>query len=247
MGQALLAGLIGSVAPANAIHVVEPFPDARERIRVDYPGVNVGETAIPEIPAILAVKPHLAVEVAAGLPPIPRLLSVAAGITTRALEAVTEAAVVRCMPNTPALLGQGAAGVAIGKSATQADLEWALEILSSAGVAVAVSEEQLDAVTGLSGSGPAYVFRMAEAMTAAGTAAGLSPEVAKALAYQTIAGAGAMLAIPGADAADLRTNVTTPNGTTAAGLAVMDERNIDQIMADVVAKAAQRSRELGAP
>ena len=109
-----------------------------------------------------------------------------------------------------------------------------------------MTETQLDAVTGLSGSGPAYIFRIAEAMTAAGIAAGLSPEVAQALSYQTIAGAGAMLAEPGADAALLRANVTTPNGTTAAGLAVLDERGIGDIFADAVAAATDRSRQLGA-
>ena len=229
MGQALLAGLIDNVAPAAEITAVEPSGTIRQQIARDYPGVNVTTEAFPNVPTILAVKPHLAIEVAAALPPIPRLLSIAAGITTQALEAVTDAAVVRCMPNTPALLGKGAAGVAIGGSAGKADLDWGLRILGAAGDAVAVTEHQIDAVTGLSGSGPAYIFRIAEAMTAAG-----------------IAVAGAMLADPGADAALLRANVTTPNGTTAAGLEVMDERGIVDIFADAVAAATERSRQLGA-
>lgn len=246
MGQALLAGLIDNVAPAAEITAVEPSGTIRQQIARDYPGVNVTTEAFPNVPTILAVKPHLAIEVAAALPPIPRLLSIAAGITTQALEAVTDAAVVRCMPNTPALLGKGAAGVAIGGSAGKADLDWGLRILGAAGHAVAVTEHQIDAVTGLSGSGPAYIFRIAEAMTAAGIAVGLTPEVSRALSYQTIAGAGAMLAEPGADAALLRANVTTPNGTTAAGLEVMDERGIVDIFADAVAAATERSRQLGA-
>ncbi len=246
MGQALLAGLINNVAPAAEITAVEPSAEIRRQITRDYPGVSVATEALPNVPTILAVKPHLAMEIVAALPPIPRLLSVAAGITTTALQTVTDAAVVRCMPNTPALLGKGAAGVAIGSSAGQADLDWGLRILAAAGQAVAVTENQIDAVTGLSGSGPAYIFRIAEAMTAAGIAVGLTAEVAQALSYQTIAGAGAMLAEPGADAALLRANVTTPNGTTAAGLAVLDERGIGDIFADAVAAATDRSRQLGA-
>ncbi|NNF56516.1 MAG: pyrroline-5-carboxylate reductase [Acidimicrobiales bacterium] len=246
MGQALLAGLINDVAPAAEITAVDPSDEIRQQIARDYPGVSVATEALPNVPTILAVKPHLAVEIAAALPPVPRLLSVAAGITTGALEKVTNAAVVRCMPNTPALLGKGAAGVAIGGSAGQDDLNWGLRILAAAGHSVAVTEDQIDAVTGLSGSGPAYIFRIAEAMTSAGIAVGLTPDVARGLSYQTIAGAGAMLAEPGADAAQLRANVTTPNGTTAAGLAVLDECGIEEILADVVAAATERSRQLGA-
>ena len=246
MGQALLAGLVNNVASATEITVVESSAEARHQIARDYPGVSVVTAALPDVPTILAVKPHLAVEIAASLPPIPQLLSVAAGITTAALETVTDAAVVRGMPNTPALLGKGAAGVAIGSSAGQDDLLWGLRILGAAGQAVAVTEDQIDAVTGLSGSGPAYIFRIAEAMTNAGVAVGLPPAVAQALTYQTIAGAGAMLAEPGASAAVLRANVTTPNGTTAAGLAVLDEGGIEDIFANAVAAATQRSRQLGA-
>ena len=245
MGQALLGGLVGSFAPAEELVVVEPSAAVRAAVSDAHPGVNVSDRPAPSIPTVLAVKPHLAVAVTAELPEIPRLLSVCAGITTAALEAVTSAAVVRCMPNTPALVGLGASGVAVGASGGDDDLHWGLEILSSVGVAHAVSEAQLDAVTGLSGSGPAYVFLVAEAMTDAGVAAGLQRPIARSLAYQTIAGAGTMLLADGAEAAELRANVTTPAGTTAAGLGVLEENGLRAAFHNAIATATARSRELG--
>ena len=246
MGQALLGGLIDTFAPASELGVVEPNHEARAAVARAFDGVIVSESATEGVPTVLAVKPYLAVEVAAALPPVPQLLSVCAGITTKAFEAVTDAAVVRCMPNTPALVGLGASGVAIGSSATDADLAWGLEVLGAVGVASAVTEAQIDAVTGLSGSGPAYIFLIAEAMTDAGVAAGLQRPIAQQLAYQTIAGAGQMLLADGADAAQLRANVTTPAGTTAAGLGVLEANGVRAAFQQAVAAATTRSRELGA-
>lgn len=245
MGQALLGGLAGSFAPAADVMVVEPLALIRDQISAAFPGVVVSERPTPGVPAVLAVKPHLAVEVAGALPAVPRLLSVCAGITTQALESVTDAAVVRCMPNTPALVSMGAAGVAVGASAGDDDLRWGLEILGAVGIAVAVSEAQLDAVTGLSGSGPAYVFLVAEALTDAGVANGLSRPVAQQLAHQTIAGAGRMLVAEGADAAKLRADVTTPAGTTAAGLGALEAHGLRAAFNDAVTAATHRSRQLG--
>lgn len=245
MGQALLGGLVDTFAPAQELAVVEPSRSARESVAVAFPDVAVSERATQGVPTVLAVKPHLAVEVTAALPPVPQLLSVCAGVTTAALEEVTDAAVVRCMPNTPALIGYGAAGVAVGASGGDADLQWGLEILRAVGIAHAVTEQQIDAVTGLSGSGPAYVFLLAEAMTDAGVGVGLARPVAQQLAYQTIAGAGQMLLQDGADAARLRANVTTPAGTTAAGLSVLEANGLRAGLNAAVAAATQRSRELG--
>ncbi|MFW2382038.1 MAG: pyrroline-5-carboxylate reductase [Acidimicrobiales bacterium] len=245
MGQALLGGLVDTFAPAPELAVVEPHAGARAAVAAAFSEVAVRDRAFEGIPTVLAVKPHLAVDVVAGLPVIPRLLSVCAGVTTAALEAVTDAAVVRCMPNTPALVGAGAAGVAVGASGDDADLQWGLEILRAVGVAEAVTEAQIDAVTGLSGSGPAYVFLIAEAMTDAGVAAGLQRPIAERLAYQTIAGAGHMLLVEGADAARLRADVTTPAGTTAAGLGVLEASGVRAAFNMAVEAATQRSRELG--
>ncbi|MBT8240884.1 MAG: pyrroline-5-carboxylate reductase [Acidimicrobiia bacterium] len=245
MGQALLGGLCDRFAPASELGVVEPDRSTRDAVSDAFPKVAVSDVPSHGVPTVLAVKPHLAVDVAAALPPIPQLLSVCAGVTTSQLEAVTSAAVVRCMPNTPALVRYGASAVAVGASGTESDLQWGLEILRSVGVAEAVTEHQIDAVTGLSGSGPAYVFLIAEAMTDAGVAAGLQRSTAQRLAYQTIAGAGQMLLLEGADAAQLRANVTTPAGTTAAGLGVLESRGIRAAFSGAVAAATERSRELG--
>ncbi len=150
------------------------------------------------------------------------------------------------MPNTPALVGLGAAAVAAGENADADDLDWAAGILRSVGTCVVVEEADLDAVTGLSGSGPAYVFHLAEGLIAAGIAEGLSPEIADALARQTLLGAATLLADSGEDPAVLRHNVTSPGGTTAAGLAVFAEADLVGLVGRVVAAATARSRELGA-
>ncbi len=245
MGRALLGGLIGTFASAEELSIVEPSEQARAAVLSAFPGVNVSDVAVEGVDTILAVKPYLAVEVVDALPAIPRLLSICAGITTTALEQVTDAVVVRAMPNTPALFGMGASAVAIGASGSADDLAWGVEVLGSVGAVVSVTEPQIDAVTGLSGSGPAYVFLIAEAMTDAGVAAGLQRPVAQQLAYQTIAGAGAMLIADGADAAQLRADVTTPAGTTAAGLGILEEQGVRSAFHQAVAAATTRSRELG--
>ena len=152
---------------------------------------------------------------------------------------------VRCRPNTPALGGGGAAAIAGGTNATDTDLDWAESILGAVGTVARVSEEQLDAVTGLSGSGPAYVFALAEALTAAGRAQGLASDVADQLTRQTILGAAVLMTESGKDPAQLRKNVTSPGGTTAAGLAVLTEADFPDLIDRVVAAAAGRSRELG--
>lgn len=246
MGQALLAGLVDAFADPVELSVIEPEITTREKIATEHPGVVVSDTATAGVPTVLAVKPHVAVDVASALPAVPRLLSVCAGITTAALERVTDAAVVRCMPNTPALQRAGAAGVAIGSSADEDDLRWGLRILGAVGMAVPVTEDQLDAVTGLSGSGPAYLFLVAEAMTDAGVACGLPRSIAQQLTYQTIAGAGTMLSAEGADATRLRADVTTPAGTTSAGLGQLEAHGVRAAFEAAVTAATRRSRELGA-
>ena len=175
------------------------------------------------------------------------MLSVAAGITIAAMETALPpgTAVIRAMPNTPALVGAGAAGLAPGSAASDDDVAWAAGILGSVGVAEVVGEPLLDAVTGLSGSGPAYVFLLAEAMTDAGVAMGLTRAVAGRLATQTIAGAGRMLVGDGADPVDLRAGVTTPAGTTAAGLGALEDGGLRATVAAAVRAATERSVELG--
>lgn len=248
MGQALLQGLLdASWAEPAELAVVEVVEDQRSRLTEQFPGVTIVDAPGPGVDTLVAVKPHLVVPVCQSLERPSRVLSVAAGITIAAMEQALPAAtpVVRAMPNTPALVGLGAAGLAGGGSAGDADMDWAASILGSVGVAEVVTEPLLDAVTGLSGSGPAYVFLMAEAMTDAGVAMGLTREVAGRLARQTIAGAGTMLATDGADPVDLRAGVTTPAGTTAAGLAALEAHGLRAALAAAVKAATERSIELG--
>jgi pyrroline-5-carboxylate reductase len=149
------------------------------------------------------------------------------------------------MPNTPALIGAGAAAIAGGTAATDDDLAWAEELLGSVGIVVRVKEPLLDAVTGLSGSGPAYVFLVAEALIDAGVLAGLPRDVSQVLSVQTLLGAATLLAegVDGPEA--LRAAVTSPGGTTAAGLQVLEQRGLRAAFLDAVVAATARSRELG--
>lgn len=249
MGQALLQGLIDAGwAPAPDLLVVEVLADQRSWLAEQFPGVRVADRPEAGVDTLVAVKPHLVLDVCRSLDGPGRVLSVAAGITIAAMEqALPEGTpVVRAMPNTPALVGLGAAGLAGGNAASEADVAWATGILGSVGVAEVVTEPLLDAVTGLSGSGPAYVFLLAEAMTDAGVAMGLTRDVAGRLARQTIAGAGAMLtAADDADPVDLRAGVTTPAGTTASGLGALEDHGFRAALAAAVRSATERSIELG--
>jgi pyrroline-5-carboxylate reductase len=154
--------------------------------------------------------------------------------------------VIRAMPNTPALVAQGASAIAAGSSAGEDDLAWAERLLGAVGVVVRVPEYQLDAVTGLSGSGPAYVFLVAEALIEAGVLAGLPRDVSATLTRSTLLGAATLLATGDEGPEALRAAVTSPGGTTATGLRVLESRAVRAAFLDAVAAAAERSRELGA-
>lgn len=174
------------------------------------------------------------------------LVSVAAGISTETIEgSILETAVVRAMPNTPALVGVGMSALAAGALAGAADLAKAELILGAVGQVVVVKESDLDAITAVSGSGPAYAFYLAEAMEAAGVQLGLSAEVARQIVTQTILGAGTLLAQSSDSAAVLRERVTSPGGTTAAALDTLRHHNFESIINEALAAAAARSKELG--
>lgn len=250
MGEALLGGLLDSGwASAGDLAVVE-VDAARRGVLVDRFGVAVSAEPLAGDGVVLAVKPadtaaaaKAAVQAGAG-----RLLSVAAGVTLAALQeaAGAEVPLVRAMPNTPALVGHGAAAIAGGEAADEADLVWAESILSSVGTVVRVPEHLLDAVTGLSGSGPAYVFLVAEALIDAGVMVGLPRDVATALTTQTLLGSATLLAGSKDDAGALRAAVTSPGGTTAAGLRALEAAGVRAAILDAVAAATERSRQLGA-
>lgn len=251
MGSALLRGLIASGwASPRELVVAEINEAQRKRLAEGHPGLSVVDALHGGIAddLVLAVKPQDAEEACGGLTGVRRLLSVCAGITTSDLEKwVDGAIVVRAMPNLPAVVAHCAAGMAPGSRAGADDLAWASEVLGSVGRAVAVPEELMDAVTGLSGSGPAYFFLVVEALTEAGVRVGLDRETATALVRQTFAGAARLLDETGESAEDLRIAVTSPGGTTAAGIAILEERSVRDAFVQAVRAATERSRELGTP
>ncbi|MBK6309233.1 MAG: pyrroline-5-carboxylate reductase [Candidatus Microthrix sp.] len=250
MGEAIIAGLIRSgELRAEEIAVVEALPARREQLRVTYPQLVLGDVPTAA-PTVIAVKPDdvaaaVSKAVAAG---VDTVLSVAAGVPLGRLEVAAGpgVAVVRAMPNTPALVGAGVAALAPGSEADETVLVWAEGILGAVGDVVRVSEAQLDAVTGTSGSGPAYVFLVAEALIEAAVAEGLPRPVAERLVVGTVRGAGMMLAESGQSAGELRAGVTSPGGTTAAGLRALEDRAVRGAFAAAVAAATERSRLLGA-
>ncbi|MFN0027549.1 MAG: pyrroline-5-carboxylate reductase [Acidimicrobiales bacterium] len=258
MGEALLGGLLDAGwAAVTSLAVVEKLPARRSELQARFPGLAVIETPVPAAGAVVAVKPNDVASACATLRdlpggPPPRVLSIAAGVTLAALETALgpAVAVVRAMPNTPALVGLGAAAIAPGAAAGEQDLAWARSVLAAVGTVAEVTEAQLDAVTGLSGSGPAYVFLVAEALIEAGVLCGLTRPVAQQLAAQTLLGSAtllsASLAEGGRGPGDLRADVTSPGGTTAAGLRVLEQRAVRAAFMDAVAAATARSAELGA-
>jgi pyrroline-5-carboxylate reductase len=250
MGEALIAGLLGSGwAQPGELRVVEAADDRRRALIAAHPDLEVAERPRSADGTVIAVKPgdvHGVVQdvVAADGG---RILSIAAGVTLDALEAAAGPGVpiVRAMPNTPALVGTGAAAIAPGSAASGEDMDWADSLLSSVGTVVRVDERLLDAVTGLSGSGPAYVFLFVEAMIDAGVLAGLPRDVSAALATQTLLGSARLLALSTDGPEALRAAVTSPGGTTAAGLRQLEQHGVRAAVLDAVIAARDRSQELG--
>jgi pyrroline-5-carboxylate reductase len=250
MGEALLGGLLNGGWDAADLAVVEPIEARRTELAKAHPGVTLAAEPIAADGVVLATKPNdceRAARASTLAGPPRRALSIAAGIPLRRLEAwfPPGTPVVRSMPNTPALVGAGAAAIAGGEAATDADLAWAEEILGAVGVVVRVPESLLDAVTGLSGSGPAYIFLIAEALTEAGVLAGLPRPTAITLAHQTLLGSARLLAETGESPEALRHAVTSPGGTTAAGLAALEEAGVRAAFLAAVKAATARSTELG--
>ena len=250
MGEALLGGLLAAGWAPSDLAVVEAVEARRTHLVERFEGVTVTGGSFGADGAVIAVKPPdvpgaTSAAVGAGAQ---RVLSIAAGVTIAALEqaAGDGVAVVRAMPNTPSLVGAGASAIAGGTAAGDDDLAWAESILGSVGTVVRVPEPSLDAVTGLSGSGPAYVFLVAEALMDAGVLAGLPRPTAEALVRQTILGSARLLAESGDGPEALRAAVTSPGGTTAAGLRELERHGVRAAILDAVTAATARSKELGA-
>jgi len=250
MGEALVAGLIAAGwADASDVVVVEAIEARRKELADAHEGLQVVAEPVAADGAVVAVKPGdveaACTQLAAVSPG--RVLSIAAGVTLRALEGWlgADVPVVRAMPNTPALVGAGAAAIAPGSNAGDADLAWAQEVLGAVGTVVRVSEPLLDAVTGLSGSGPAYIFLILEALSDAGVKVGLSRYNAQALAAQTVLGAARLLIETGEHPGRLKDMVTSPGGTAIAGLHTLEEGGLRTTLINAVETATRRSRELG--
>ena len=250
MGSAMLEGWLAGGLPASSVWVNDPAPSDW----VTAQGVNVN-AKLPDDPAIVlvAVKPQIMREALPGLKGLGNggtlFLSVAAGITIANFEEMLghETPVIRSIPNTPAAIKQGITGLIGNARVSEAQMQMAETLLSAIGETARLeSEDQMDAVTGLSGSGPAYVFHMIECLAAAGEAQGLAPDLAMRLAKATVAGAGALAMQSDEEPAQLRRNVTSPNGTTQAGLDVlMDaEAGLPSLIRATVAAATARSKEL---
>lgn len=255
MASAIAGGLVAQGFDAGTITVSDPMPETLARL-ASVAAVNTTSDNIAAIKGadvvVLAVKPQIMAQVCKPLADTlaqtkPLIISIAAGITLQSLQQWLgeSLAIVRSMPNTPALVKTGATAL-FGNAHTGArERDIADRLLRAIGITVWIdSEEQLDAVTALSGSGPAYFFLVMEAMTAAGTALGLKPEVATQLTLQTALGAAKMAIDSDVDTAELRRRVTSPGGTTLAALTVMEERGLRDIFAAALSAADQRSREL---
>lgn len=250
MGEALVGGLLSAGwAPVGDLLVVEKLAGRRDELAARFPGLAVAAEPGPEPAdgAVVAVKPDDAEGACRSLAGTGRVLSIMAGVRVATLEGWLPAgtAVVRAMPNTPALVGAGAAAVAPGTHAGEDDLAWAEAVLGAVGAVVRVKEPLLDAVTGLSGSGPAYVFLVAEALVDAGVLVGLPRDVSTTLAVQTLLGSARLLADGDGGPEALRAAVTSPGGTTAAGLHALERHGVRAAFLDAVAAATERSRELG--
>ncbi len=257
MGGALLRGWLNKGLPAERFRVIEPQPGqqtaefARRGVAFKR-AVGDLDPAWAPIAVVLAVKPQVMDQALPTLSAYANtgalFVSVAAGTltTTIAKHVGAKAAVVRAMPNTPAAVGKGMTVLYANENVSKAQRKGAQALMATVGAVAWVEEEPLmDAVTAVSGSGPAYVFLLVEALAEAGARAGLAPEVAAQLARETVAGAGALLDQASEDAATLRRNVTSPGGTTAAALEVlMAEDGLTALMTRAVAAAAQRSRDL---
>lgn len=265
MNEAILSGLVNAgTDPADIVATVRRAERAAE-LAVRHHGItaiageeepdNNKQAAKGSAVVILGVKPvgiqDLAREISSSLSPTTIVVSVAAAVSLAQLEAALPAGqpVIRSMPNTPAKLGRGVISVSAGSNCTPEQLQQAKDVFRGAGTVVEVPEEQVDAVSAISGSGPAYAFYLAEAMAAAGVELGLDPELSILLARETVAGAGLMLAEPGADPAALRKAVTSPKGTTEAAIAAFDEQGLPAIITAgaraATARAAEITRQLG--
>ncbi|HEY3307803.1 MAG TPA: pyrroline-5-carboxylate reductase [Desulfuromonadaceae bacterium] len=253
MAEAIIKGLVGAGLPSGAIMVAEPVAPRRDFLSSEFAAEvsddNLQVTRQADI-IIMAIKPQMAASVLTSLESAisseKLIISIMAGISTDFIEKTLTngVRVIRSMPNTPALIQSAATAICLGRKATPDDLEVARKVFSCVGTVVSVPEQQMDAVTGLSGSGPAYVFSFIEALSDAGVKNGLPRDVAAQLAVQTVIGAARMVAETNEHPALLREKVTSPGGTTIAALHTLEKGCFHGLVMDAVDAACRRSKEL---
>lgn len=255
MGEALMAGITQSgLLLAKEVLFFEPRSDRREFLqkKFDVVAMKDNRQLIKQAKTlILAVKPQSVPEVMAEMAPLAKpdhlLISICAGVSLEYLQSFFSfpLRMIRAMPNTPALIQKGATALAPSPMAKSEDLSAAEKIFQAVGITAVVKESQMDAVTGLSGSGPAYIFAVIEALAAGGVKEGLAQDVALALTTQTVLGAAYLIQATGKHPATLRDQVCTPGGTTMAGLYALEEGGFRLALMNAVIAATNRSRELG--
>ena len=255
MAGSIIGGLVASGHPAALISAADPFPDSLRRLGEMAPVATFNDNAEAAAGAdviILAVKPQVMAEACGSIAPAVResgalVISIAAGVTIASMAARLgqQAAIVRCMPNTPALLGCGASGLFANANVSAAQRQQAEHVVGAVGITRWVPDEgALDAVTALSGSGPAYFFLFMEAMIEAGCRLGLDRETATTLALQTGLGAARMALEDSADLVELRRRVTSPGGTTERAVQRFEQDGLRQIVEDAMQAAADRAAEM---
>ncbi|MBC8201026.1 MAG: pyrroline-5-carboxylate reductase [Planctomycetes bacterium] len=248
MAKAIIQGaIVGGVLEGCEIAIADPDQTSRDFFTKLGCIATASAQELPDSDCtLLAVKPQV-FETVAGSIRADVVYSIMAGVSTSQIaKEVGHNRIVRIMPNLPCSIGFGAAGIALGSSATLEDAALANKLFSAIGVVVDVQEAELDAVTAVSGSGPAYLFLLAEAMIEGGIQAGLTRETATLLTQQTVLGASELLVRDASSARQLREAVTSKGGTTAAALQVMQDRNVPKAIADAIVAARDRGRELGA-
>ena len=252
MGETLASGFLRYVTPAPDVVIAEKRAERAAELRRLH-GVDIADAADAVRGAhvvVLVVKPQdvadLLADVGGAIAPGTLVISIAAGIRTATIEEqVPEGVdVVRAMPNTPARVDRGVTGISAGAACSAEALALAERLLASVGIVIQVPEALQDAVTAVSGSGPAYVFFLAEAMTAAAVDLGLDPATATRMVNHTILGAATLLEASGEPAEVLRRNVTSPNGTTAAAISTLEELGVHPAVVSAMSAARDRSREL---
>jgi pyrroline-5-carboxylate reductase len=254
MAEAILKGVLQSGYDSGRVMVFEPDEGRAEYLSEKYQ-IRIAEhnrqLAEESQLVILAIKPQILQtvlpDVSSGWGAGKILVSILAGATTAVLEKgfSSEITVIRAMPNTPAMIGEAATAICSGTYATEQDLAIARQLFTTIGDVVDVQEAQMDAVTGLSGSGPAYIYSVIEALAAGGVANGLSEQIALKLATQTVVGAAKMVQATAESPAVLRDRVCSPGGTTVAAVQVLQERDLSAVLIDAVTAATMRSKELG--